>query len=934
MQEINLPKRFRDKLDNSDKKFNSIIYEIVKNFEELLNSSTLDFFPEYNNHGIVHLNNIFKIQDELMTKESFELLTVENIITLIISTMAHDIGMHLNYEGFLTLKDSSTENSKKWNDKWIKFFQLAKKYNETKLKGLFGDTEPVLELPKTKQDFRTRDNMLVGEFLRVNHPELAKDILEFGFPMADGKFKKLSNQLEEENKILSFSGLLAKSHGMNLRDTFDEIESIGYKRNLVFSHNIHIIYLMVILRLSDYLDIYKNRNPKIMLGLKTFMSEISKFEWDKNTSVTDVNPYHIDKDAIALGVEPKDSIAFINLKKLFQGIQYELDICWAVLGEVYSRTDDLKAFSIKYRRIRTNLDDEDEFSKKVDYLPKQIAFDSDSDLLKLLIAPLYGDDPSYGVRELLQNAVDACKEYQELVKDTLDYKPRIDVNVFEKGGKYFFEIIDNGLGMTDDTIINYFLKAGASFRNSDVWKENFEDEAHNSKVERTGRFGVGLLAAFLFGHKIEVKTKAYNSDIGYKFKTNLSDSQINIVQDNHIAVGTSIKIEMTDDRYQTLQKNDNWKEWYVLNDIDIFYNYVAIKKTIPLDSCISIEQDEFSSVKWFYKDSGAIFVCNGFIIPSGKIDIQSLIDIPNGHNEVSNWYNKCDFVTPSFIVQDREGRLPLSLSREKLLKEKFEFNDILVKSMSDKLFNHLINIDIKKTNFMQYTYLDHPMLKRYYHDLPPLYTNIIYNKDGFNLLTSYVIEKSKMKKIVFIALINNYSNTDKLALLKYLKSKISNDINLVILENSISRNSNGYHPLIKNLDSQMVSFDKIFRIKSASISVPIENYKKIFTYKQSYLNMGVKDNLITSDESFKKNKSIIPPFEESRFFAKNYFLKEEESSFPLSELDEFSNNIGMVLEMSIDYKSSHKKKNIEYYFYNLMEEHFKNKAYHWIPYAD
>ena len=78
--------------------------------------------------------------------------------------------------------------------------------------------------------------------------------------------------------------------------------------------------------------------------------------------------------------------------------------------------------------------------------------------------------------------------------------------------------------MTEDTIINYLLKAGASFRNSDIWRENFEDSEHHSKVERTGRFGVGLLASFLLGNKIKVKTKYLNSEIGFLFETQLMDN--------------------------------------------------------------------------------------------------------------------------------------------------------------------------------------------------------------------------------------------------------------------------------------------------------------------------------------------------------------------------------------------------------------------------
>jgi hypothetical protein len=47
-------------------------------------------------------------------------------------------------------------------------------------------------------------------------------------------------------------------------------------------------------------------------------------------------------------------------------------------------------------------------------IPEKIAFEAaNADLLKLLVAPLYGNDPSIGVRELIQNAIDAVREYED-----------------------------------------------------------------------------------------------------------------------------------------------------------------------------------------------------------------------------------------------------------------------------------------------------------------------------------------------------------------------------------------------------------------------------------------------------------------------------------------------------------------------------------------
>ncbi len=960
MQEINLPKRFQEKINNSDKKFIAIIYEVLSHYETILNISKLEFFPEYNDHGIIHLNNIFKIQDELITKKSFELMTVEDIITLVVSTVSHDIGMHLNYEGFQTLLTSDLEHSKVWNKNWNFFLQKAKKYNENKLVQIFGDTNPVFDLPENKQDFKNRDYLLVGEFLRINHPKLAEDILKYGFPISNGKYLQLSNKLNGCIKILNFSSLLAKSHGMNVRDTFKEIQNIGHDGDLQSPYNIHIIYLMIVLRLSDYLDIYINRHPKIILGFKNFMSDISIMEWDKNTAVTDIKDHWKDKEAIFIGVEPKDSISFINLKNLFKSIQYELDMSWAILGEVYSKEEQLKCFAIKYRRVLSTIDDEVKFSKIVNYIPRNISFKSDSELLKLLIAPLYGDNPSYGIRELLQNSVDACKEYNELIDDN-DYNPVVDIKLLEKNNKYTFEIIDNGLGMTEDTIINYFLKAGASFRNSDFWIENLKDDNNKTKIIRTGRFGVGLLAVFLLGNKITVNTRHYQSDYGYIFNTHLSDSQINIYKSHNLSIGTSIKIDINKIIYDKLTfinrkqrhwfdffdgKVYDWQKWYMLDDITINYHknkqfipdkieITTIDKTINESLYIEITQNEYTSIKWFFEDKKQqICICNGFKIPNGKISVKSSIDIPYSLNDYSNTYTN-NFNNPSYLIIDKEGKLPLSLSRDTFVNEEFSFNDTLIKSFSYELFNSLINYKIPKNNILSMLYLKHPLFieKNWQEDIinhtTSLYKKFIFHKNGFNLFNSFTIEKNKINRLVFIEF-NDDEESNKLN--NYINELLdNNNIYLVCNHSDISSISSGYSYILKVLEQSSIKIDKLFKIKSANIIIPKDKFNKLFTFRNNYLTKTLKNQIIPIDKDCKKYKKTMPIEEESKKWARNYYIKKENSLFNLEELD-FIDNIGLITEIFIDYENTITK-DIEYYFYNLMECYFKSKNDNLISYS-
>jgi molecular chaperone HtpG len=142
--------------------------------------------------------------------------------------------------------------------------------------------------------------------------------------------------------------------------------------------------------------------------------------------------------------------------------------------------------------VRSNITDNPEaFAKSASFVPMLVELGiSGPEVLKLLIEPLYGDRPEIGIRELIQNAVDAVRERREFEKnhpDSADHAPsdlRDDVVVWldepDNNGAAMLTVSDRGIGMTEEIIVNYFLKAGASFRRSVAWKKEFESEGSNT----------------------------------------------------------------------------------------------------------------------------------------------------------------------------------------------------------------------------------------------------------------------------------------------------------------------------------------------------------------------------------------------------------------------------------------------------------------------
>lgn len=728
---IKLPKKFDNILKGE---YRSFVDNAIKKFKDIFINNKLDFFQDYTDHGLQHIEEVLETAANIIDDNSFKYLNEKDIAILIVSILLHDLGMHISKEGLKKIMDIDYDewrinefDNKTWKDEWINYFQEAKRFNDEQLINIFGDanqniTEPNLD---SLDDYERK---LYGEFLRRFHHRLAHEIAIGGFPTQIGTDNIIINNDDIEADIIDLAGLVARSHGMPVRKAIDYLED-KFHDAWRAPYDIKVVFLMIVLRIADYLQIHSERASKIILKSKRFESPISKQEWEKHNSIKDINVKTADPERIFVIAKPENSKIYLELKKLFNDIQSEFDISWAILGETYGKDNALKNLKIKYRRIRSILDDKTSFDKTINYIPERIFFNADPALLKLLIGPLYGEDPKYGVRELLQNSVDAIKEREYLKgakgKITITLKPI-------KADKPRYEIVisDTGIGMSKDTIINYFFKAGASFRKSMVWKKNFVDD-NEVKIQKTGRFGVGVLAAFLLGDEFELWTKYDNDENqGYYCQASLNTTQIELVKQD-CEIGTTIRIILKDSvnsiinqKLNELDENNKrkkthynikaklleWFTWYVMDKPEIEYNIDKdLKKGfgfLKTDDLISSSSEttskfwksfstkDYKSVHWvlninqvnnyYYSvresESKNKLICNGFKINKGYV----LQD------------NSYDWVAPIISIFDNNANFPLSLNREYIQGDLLPFEKELLESVALEIISAIL-----KTEFNQ-----------------------------------------------------------------------------------------------------------------------------------------------------------------------------------------------------------------------------------------
>lgn len=693
-----------------DHSLTAFVSASIGKIESHIASNRLEFFPEYTDHSVRHIELTLQTAFDLASAPARGLLTPADAAALCAAVGLHDLGMYLTKDGFFSLTAPESRwrgvgyfDRKDWSTLWEDFFAEATRFDDRKLRQLFGDNyRPVRPLPPKEAAWDDLDNLLVGEFLRRHHPRLAHEIAIYGLPGKDGSAIEICPSGTEEQRFLAdIAGVIARSHGMDLRTCLEYLKD--RYQNKINPRGVHAAFLGSLVRIADYFQIQAARAPSARTDVAAFKSQLSEREWNVHQSVRDIHNTSGDPEAIVVVAEPRDVQAFLRLKDWLDGLQNELDQSWAILGEVFGLQghNNLNLLGMKIRRVSSNLDDVASFSRSVNYVPARIAFEAaNADLLKLLVVPLYGNNPGIGLRELIQNSVDAVREFDDLA---LQHPELLKLDRFEQETDVKLEvkcdskdlpieitITDRGVGMTAEIIRDYFLKAGASFRKSSAWRSEHEDQEGRSRVFRTGRFGVGALAAYLLGDKIEVTIRHVHSapNQGIKFFARIDDETISLDRTT-CPVGTRISIAIPKQFQDTVKRivPYQWAEKFFFGDPAGHYflkspslsRHFTNRKELPVANWLPQAGDDasadwrfftnadFERVFWTYSSQFPVLACNGIVIGS-----------PDRNDRIRDYLK-----LPRLSVFDRDGRLPVNLQRTGLQGQLPFTNDLLTSIAED-----------------------------------------------------------------------------------------------------------------------------------------------------------------------------------------------------------------------------------------------------------
>jgi hypothetical protein len=323
---------------------------------------------------------------------------------------------------------------------------------------------------------------------------------------------------------------------------------------------VHRRYLACVLRVADVLDFDPERTPAVLTRQRN-MALRDALRWRRQPPTT--LEVATDGRVLAEG-RPSSALHLRALNEVLDAIEAELRLvrdvdAGAPFRRAPRRTQLLphqwRLEPIVYRDIRPR---DDRFV----YVDGAFRPNT-AKLLELLGGrDLYGTE-AVAIRELVQNAYDAVREriaWQRLLDraplddttiDRLRQLHQVTLQVTRRDdGHVWLTCRDTGGGMSREIITNYLLVSGSS-RPPEVYSLQRRARAAGFELQRSGRFGIGVLSYFMLADRVEIRTRrcleAPMSDgVAWAFSTNGVGSFGELRRDPNWRDGTEIALRLRD----------------------------------------------------------------------------------------------------------------------------------------------------------------------------------------------------------------------------------------------------------------------------------------------------------------------------------------------------------------------------------------------------
>ncbi|MDQ6480251.1 ATP-binding protein [Dyadobacter sp. LHD-138] len=509
---------------------------------------------EFTLHDSEHLFKVLRLMEFLIPDSTISHLSNPELMLLILAVFFHDIGMAPSeavIRAWLGIDmQDFTDGQREEYEKFQRFVNgredKKKEVDELRAQKNYAKAELVMRY-------------LISEYIRITHAERAIEIIAEDW---DGIFQYHGTDLTPQ------LALLCRSHNE------DSIKLLDLDHAIPMGQGTYICvpFLGVVLRLADILDFDAKRTPQVLLSNLFISSPTSIKEWQKHRAIDN---WTITEKFIGFKATCSHPAIESSIRKFCSTIDYELKSCSSVLSNLHD--GNLVPFPDYYRiplapkvdssRIKAEID----LNGKPKYLYRDTTFTlSKKQIIDLLMGTkLYGQT-NIALRELLQNSIDTC-----LLRAKLEefwgnsHNPELVVTFTRTDQETKLSVLDNGMGMDENIIDNFYSKIGKSYYKSSDFLEL--KSTLRSEYIPTSRFGIGILSCFMVSDVIEVETRRVNENHHYSDPLTLriegQDSIFFIQRGNKNMPGTSTTL--------TLRKDNPWSSLTDSQIVDF------VKRTVP-----------------------------------------------------------------------------------------------------------------------------------------------------------------------------------------------------------------------------------------------------------------------------------------------------------------------------------------------------------------
>ena len=275
---------------------------------------------------------------------------------------------------------------------------------------------------------------------------------------------------EHEGRII---GLISKGHRKT--DLYDSEYDV---QTFEIGKTVRARLLAALLRIADECDITHNRTPEAIYH-SINPTDKSEEEFKKHLSISGIGQLD-EAHKLYISAVARDPKGAKALREVVNKIQVELNNVKSIFAHEGIPIDHIDL------RLETR-----------GFIDKNISFKvENSKIVELLIGEHLYAEKDVALRELVQNAMDACE-----LDANFNFNRHHKISVV-KESENSISVEDNGTGMSVDEAQDFLSCIGSSYYSTEKIK-NLIDKKSFSPISK---YGIGLLSSFMMSTKIKIET--------------------------------------------------------------------------------------------------------------------------------------------------------------------------------------------------------------------------------------------------------------------------------------------------------------------------------------------------------------------------------------------------------------------------------------------